>query len=186
MRVSPNLSGLARPSDPPPPRLPWVLPYREDPASADRYLPEEGRVVLRPILDVSLAARFTMTSKVWALVDSGSEHTLASPGIARAVGLEERDSFREIPLGIGGDTVPFWFADVTIRVHWPDGPLGEYYEWETEIGFGGRWRAPWPVLLGQVGFFSEFTVTPHRFAQALAVEELDLFDQRYGATVAPC
>jgi hypothetical protein len=34
--------------------------------------------------------------------------------------------------------------------------------------------------LGSVGFLDRFTVTASRFAQAVAVEERDVFDERFG------
>ena len=37
-----------------------------------------------------------------------------------------------------------------------------------------------PVLLGSVGFLDRFTVTASRFAQAIAVEGRDAFDERFG------
>jgi hypothetical protein len=37
------------------------------------------------------------------------------------------------------------------------------------------------VLLGQVGFFDQFTVTFSRRALQLAVENVEAFDQRYGS-----
>ena len=36
------------------------------------------------------------------------------------------------------------------------------------------------VLLGSIGFLDRFTVTASRFAQAVAVEDQDAFDRRFG------
>jgi hypothetical protein len=36
-------------------------------------------------------------------------------------------------------------------------------------------------ILGQVGFFDQFTVTFSRHALRLAIEDEGVFDQRYGA-----
>jgi hypothetical protein len=41
--------------------------------------------------------------------------------------------------------------------------------------------APWQVILGQVCFFDQFTVTLGRQALQLAIEEVEAFDQRYDA-----
>lgn len=36
------------------------------------------------------------------------------------------------------------------------------------------------LLLGQRGFFDQFTVTLSRFAQAFAIEPIETFDDRFG------
>jgi hypothetical protein len=55
-------------------------------------------------------------------------------------------------------------------------------EWRAEVGFFSEWTsAPWQVILGQVGFFDQFTVTFSRHALRLAIEAEGVFDQRYGA-----
>jgi hypothetical protein len=55
-------------------------------------------------------------------------------------------------------------------------------EWQAEVGFFSEWTsAPWQVILGQVGFFDQFTVTFGRQALQLAIEEVEAFDQRYNA-----
>lgn len=160
------------------PEFPWIYPFAEDAAAAGRYA--GGRMVLRPLVEVSVAGAVAMEQKILALVDSGSEHTLAAPGIARAIGLDPGDAFREISLGIGGDTVRAHFLDGSMRLHPPGGSIDDFEEWPVEIGFVHQWRAPWQILLGQVGFFSRWTVTIQRDAQALAVEPYEAFDDRYG------
>jgi hypothetical protein len=48
-----------------------------------------------------------------------------------------------------------------------------------EVGFFSAWTsAPWQVVLGQVGFFDQFTVTFSRQALRLAVEPVEAFDAR--------
>ena len=55
-------------------------------------------------------------------------------------------------------------------------------EWQAEVGFLSGWTvAPWQVILGQVGFFDQFTVTFSRHALQLAIEPAEAFDERYGA-----
>jgi hypothetical protein len=41
-------------------------------------------------------------------------------------------------------------------------------------------RAPWPVLLGQHGFFDRFSVSMHRSAALTVVEDWGAFDDRFG------
>jgi hypothetical protein len=49
-----------------------------------------------------------------------------------------------------------------------------------EVGFFSAWTsAPWQVLLGQVGFFDQFTVTFSRRDFQLAIEDGEAFDRRY-------
>jgi hypothetical protein len=60
-----------------------------------------------------------------------------------------------------------------------------YVEWQAEVGFLQQWRPTWPMLVGQVGFFDQFTVTMSRFALQTAVEPADVFDARYGVPTAP-
>lgn len=156
--------------------FPWVFPYHDDPAVAGE--PRLGRAVLRPLVQCRLSAR-EANERTWALIDSGSEYTLAMRWVAQVVGVEP-DKDREIVLGIGGENVRVRFADITLHL----GPMshseGDWVEWQAEVGFVERWRASWPVLLGQRGFFDQFTVTMNRSAQALAITALNEFDQRYG------
>lgn len=44
-----------------------------------------------------------------------------------------------------------------------------------------QWQAPFPIVVGQVGFLDQFTVTFHRGAATLAIEDWDAFDTRFGA-----
>jgi hypothetical protein len=156
-----------------PPPLPWVYPYQEDG-------PRLGSVVLRPIVPITLVAEDAAPPSL-ALVDSGCEHVLAAPWLANAVGIDPGHSHREIDLGVGGETVKVRFADLTLRLHPPavDGD-DVYLEWQGEVGFVHHWRPTWPILVGQVGFLDQFTVTMSRLAQQVAIEAPDSFDERYG------
>lgn len=155
-------------------REPWLFPYVEDPAG------RKGRETLRPVVAVRLTGDSVAPTKVAALVDSGSEHTLAAPLLARAIGIEPDES-REFTIGIGGGARLVRPAQVTIglfpELDTEDPPLTS---WEAEVGFFTKWEPPWAVLLGQVGFFDKFTVTMSRLAQALAVERKETFDERFG------
>ena len=162
---------------------PWLYPYTEDPSS-HHYPPGRGQV-FRPIVSASVRAPSGKWSQsVWALVDSGSERTLVAPWVAREIGVDpSRDAVREIPLEIGGDKLTVQFVTSMMRLHPPPGREAAAIEWETEIGFVNHWRAPWPMLLGQSGFFDRFTVTMHRHALTVAVEPYERFDQRFGAQI---
>jgi hypothetical protein len=51
---------------------------------------------------------------------------------------------------------------------------------QATVGFFTQWDPPWALLLGQVGFFDQFTVTMNRLSQALAMEAANEFDGRFG------
>jgi hypothetical protein len=72
------------------------------------------------------------------------------------------------------------YKTVTLRLHHHDTGPDERREWEALIGFVGGWHSFGLVLLGSVGFLDRFTVTASRFAQAIAVEDRDVFDNRFG------
>lgn len=46
------------------------------------------------------------------------------------------------------------------------------------------WHSYSFVLLGSVGFLDRWTVTASRFAQAVAIEGRDAFDERYGTVLS--
>jgi hypothetical protein len=62
------------------PPFPWVYPYGEDG-------PRRGRVVLRPIVPLTLVGSEASTP-VLALADTGCEHVLAAPWLANDVGID--------------------------------------------------------------------------------------------------
>lgn len=158
------------------PPLPWRYPYQKD-------RPRQ-REVLRPLVSVRLHGD-EVSSGALALVDSGSEHIVAAPWVASDAKVDLQHPKYETELGIGGGWPAFKFVDLLIRLQHPDGEDEHFIEWEAEVGFTDRWRAPWPVLLGQHGFFDQFTVSMHRSAASTIVEEWGTFDQRFGVDLAP-
>ncbi len=50
------------------------------------------------------------------------------------------------------------------------------------MGFVDGWHSFGLVLLGSVGFLDHFTIAASRFSQAVAVEDRDSFDDRFGAS----
>jgi hypothetical protein len=50
---------------------------------------------------------------------------------------------------------------------------------------GEGWHSDGLILLGSIGFLDRFTITASRFAQAVAVEDRDAFDERFGPPSAP-
>jgi hypothetical protein len=152
--------------------FPWRYPYEDE---AERA----GVMVKRPVVAITPVGREGGTT-VTALVDSGCEHVLAAPWVAMATGSDPQGAHRSLPLGIGGDNVSVQFVDLTLRLHPPGGTDDEFVEWQTEVGFVNKWRPPWPMIVGQVGFFDAFTVTMSRYAMELAVEAADTYDARFG------
>jgi hypothetical protein len=127
-----------------------------------------------------------VSSTVYALVDSGCSHILAAPWLAYAAGIDPKASGRALLLGIGGTSVMVEFADASLRLMAP-GDAGDdaFIEWQAEVGFLQQWRPTWPMLVGQVGFFDQFTVAMSRFALQTAVEPVEVFDGRFGVPPAP-
>jgi hypothetical protein len=168
-RATPSLSDSA---DPPP--FPWLYPYQDDG-------PRLERVVRPPIVSTALAGNTgDVSDGLYALVDSGCEHILAAPWVADEVGVDPKNSQRVIDLGIGGGVVKVRFADLQMRLLAPGGTDDQYVEWEAEVGFVSHWKPTFPMILGQRGFFDEFTVTMSHFAFQTAIEPRAVFDERYG------
>jgi hypothetical protein len=157
--------------------FPLTFPYDEDVSSGPTH--PTGRIVYRPVISITLVGpEPDYDATFFALVDSGAERVLAAPGLARQIGVDP-DSDHSVPVKIGGETRLSRPADVTLRLASEPGQPG--VEWQTEVGFLNAWTvAPWQVILGQVGFFDQFTVTFSRHALRLAIEDVGAFDQRYG------
>jgi len=137
--------------------------------------------VFRPVVSVTLVGPDEAYDATFlALVDSGSDRVLAAPGVARQIGVTP-DPDTGVPVKIGGEVRMVRSAEVTLRLAPTPGVDG--VEWRAEVGFFQEWTsAPWQVLLGQIGFFDQFTVTFSRGAMRLAVEDVEEFDCRYGAS----
>lgn len=132
--------------------------------------------MFRPAIRASIKGPLGATPWAFALIDSGSEYTLAGPWIPQTVGVTPTD---EVAIGIGGQDRLVTFADVTLRISRYGTNDQEFVEWRTEIGFFKEWDPPWAILFGQLGFFDQFTVTMHRGAMTVALEEGGAFDERF-------
>lgn len=157
--------------------FPWVFPFAEDPTSGRTH--PTGRIVFRPVVNITFRGRDEADDATFlALVDSGAERVLAAPGVARQIGVAP-DEDHPVPLKIGGETRLVHPADVTLKLAPAPGQAG--VEWQAEVGFFNAWTsAPWQVVLGQVGFFDQFTVSFSRQALRLAIEHVETFDERFG------
>ncbi len=115
----------------------------------------------------------------WALVDTGAENILAADWLADFAGVDVEPSEDRLLIGIGGQIVEVAFVGVELRLHAPHEP-DEMITWHADVGFVPQWQAPFPIVVGQVGFLDQFTVTFHRGAATLAIEEWGAFDARFG------
>ena len=155
--------------------LPWLYPYREDAQSTRLDGP-----VFRPFVPISLCNREFGTLRLTGLVDTGADSILASDLLADQLGVDLDDHEGETSHAVGGRVAFARYKEVTLRLHPPDAEQSEYVEWRAQVGFISGWHSDGFVLLGSVGFLDHFTVTASRFAQAIAVEDRDVFDERFG------
>jgi len=114
------------------------------------------------------------------LVDTGADAILASDLLAEELGIDLSDNEGETRHGVGGKYHKAQYKTISLRLHAGDAEVGEYREWQAQVGFIENWHSYSFVLLGSVGFLDRFTVTASRFAQAIAVEDRDTFDERFG------
>ena len=136
--------------------------------------PRRGRPVFRPVVPVRLGP--TQTLPTAALVDSGSEHTLAAAWLLNDLAVDRGQADR-LTLGIGGRIVKALFIPVNLRLHREHGG-GDFVEWHTEVGFIDPWDAEFFVILGQIGFFDEFTISMSRSSLTVHVEPGQALDNR--------
>lgn len=130
--------------------------------------PRLGRDVFRPAVPVSLGPKFRRG--IVGLVDSGSEHTLASRELPDDTGLDLSEATKTLRLGIGGQSAEAVFETVEIRLY-RDHHEDEFVSWFTEVGFLAPWNAEFFVILGQIGFFDEFTVSMNRRLLVVHIDE---------------
>jgi hypothetical protein len=162
-------------------RLPWLYAYRED-AQSTRL----ERPVYRPFVPISLVHDDRSTWQLTGLIDTGADSVLASNLIADQLGVDLEDHDGTVTHAVGGRTITAHYKTVGLRLHPRDAEEDEYVEWETQVGFVEGWHSDGLVLLGSIGFLDRFTVTASRFTQAVAVEDQDAFDRRFGIVPPTC
>lgn len=155
--------------------LPWLYPYREDAQSTRLDGP-----VFRPFVPVSLVHDGQSTWPLTGLIDTGADSVLASNLLADHLGIDLNDHEGETTHAVGGRVVTARYKTIGLRLHPSDADEAEYVAWEAQAGFIEGWHSDGLVLLGSVGFLDRLTVTASRFAQAVAVEDRDVFDDRFG------
>ena len=140
--------------------------------------------MFRPFVPVSLAVAGASTPELEGLIDTGADGVLASDLLAEELGIDLSEHEGEATHAVGGRTVIARYKTVALRLHHHDAGPEELRQWETLVGFVEGWHSFGLVLLGSVGFLDRWTVTASRFAQAIAVEDRNAFDNRFGI-VAP-
>jgi len=137
----------------------------------------------RPFVPIALANGDQSTAELMGLVDTGADSVLAGDLLADQLGVDLDDHEGETTLGVGGHIRTVRYKTVGLRLyrtaHDP-----AYRECQAQVGFVANWHTFGLVLLGSVGFLDQFTVTASRFAQAVAVEDRDAFDDRFGPVLS--
>lgn len=157
---------------------PWVYPYRED-AQSTRL----GEPVLRPFVPISLCYGDQSTWELVGLIDTGADTILVSDLLTVQLGIDLSDNEGETTHAVGGRVLTARYKTINMRLHPSDAEEGEYREWQAQVGFVQSWHSDGFVLLGSVGFLDRWTVTASRFAQAIAIEDRDVFDERFGTVL---
>jgi hypothetical protein len=155
--------------------LPWLYPYRED-AQSTRL----GEPIFRPFVQISLVYGDQSTWQLSGLIDTGADAILASNLLTVQLGIDLEDNEGENTHAVGGRVLTARYKTIGLRLHPSDAAEDVYLEWQAQVGFVDGWHSDGLVLLGSVGFLDHFTVTARRFAQAVAVENRDAFDDRFG------
>jgi hypothetical protein len=132
---------------------------------------------------IALANGDQATFQLTGLIDTGADSILASDYLAEQLGVGLDDHEGETTLGVGGHVAVVRYKTISLRLY-PEGEDDLYIEWQAPVGFIPNWHSYGFVLLGSVGFLDQFTVTASRFAQAVAVEERDAFDERFGPVLS--
>jgi len=161
------------------PPLPWLYPYRED-AQSTRL----GEPVFRPFVPISLVHGDQSVWQLTGLVDTGADAILASNLLAEPLGIDLADNEGESTHAVGGRVLTSQYKTIGLQLHPSDAAEDVYLEWQAPVGFVEGWHSDGLVLLGSIGFLNRFTVTASRFAQAVAVEDRDAFDERFGTTLS--
>ena len=163
---------------------PWRYSYRRD-----VQLGWHGELVLRPLLPVSLVNGDRGTPRLAGLVASGADLTLVSDVLAEelGIGLEDYEGEGAHRFGIG--EVRARYKTIDLRLHAPDAEQdpnagqdpdaaedaaeGGYRQWRSRIGFVEDWPSNGLVVLGNVGFFDQFSVAIGGPSKAVVVEDPD-------------
>jgi hypothetical protein len=174
--TSPTATTSALPETP---SLPWIYSYKED-GSSTRL----GQPILRPIVPVSLVHRDQSVGQFTGLIDTGADAILASDLLTVELEIDLTDNEGEATHAVGGKVLETRYKTIELRLHPNDAAEDVYIQWQAQVGFVKGWHSDGLVLLGSIGFLDRFTVTASRFAQAVAVEDRDTLDERFGTVLS--
>jgi hypothetical protein len=161
------------------PPLPWLYSYREEGRST-----RLGQPILRPFVQVSLVHRGQSTSQLSGLIDTGADAILASDLLTVELEIDLRKNEGEATHAVGGKVLETRYKTIELRLHPSDAAEDVYIQWQAKVGFVKGWHSDGLVLLGSIGFLDQFTVTASRFAQAVAIEDRDTLDERFGTILS--
>ncbi len=150
----------------------WLFPYTDFGESHDAL----GRPVLRASFRVGVPGRRRSFS---ALIDPGGPVTVIAHEVIAAGGGDPIDTGERLPIRLGGRSFEAPLFELTLEARPPDDIDASPIAWRGIVGV----LSPFPhqatsVILGQIGFLENFTVTfgPGRFA----IESVEAFDHRFG------
>lgn len=159
--------------------LPWLYSYQEDVQST-----RLGQPILRPFVPISLVHADQSTSRLEGLIDTGADAILASDLLTVELDIDLDENEGEATHAVGGKVLETRYKTIDLRLYPSDGAEDSYIQWQTQVGFVKGWHSDGLVLLGSVGFLDQFTVTANRYAQAVAVEDRDAFDEHFGTVLS--
>lgn len=109
----------------------------------------DGETRWLPLIRPTLRGPSGLLLEVWALVDSGAEHSVLSLEVADALRIDAEAGASVTLVGIGGVEVRGFLLPVSLQ-------LGRH-RWTAPVIFSPAVAAR--GVLGQAGFFAFFTVT---------------------------
>jgi hypothetical protein len=139
---------------------------------------------MRPFVPISLVHGDQSTPKLTGLIDTGADAILASDLLAVELDIDLADNEGEATHAVGGKVLETRYKTIELRLYPSDGAEDSYIQWRAQVGFVKDWHSDGLALLGSVGFLDQFTVTASRYAQAVAVENHDTFDKRFGVVLS--
>jgi len=109
------------------------------------YIPEVGEK-FRPIINIAISHKNTISSGIKALVDSGADKNLFPAWMGEWLGINfKKHEYNKIIYGIGGAEIKAYTQKVKVHLH--------KFSYDTEIDFSFEQQIP---LLGRDGFFNLF------------------------------
>lgn len=119
-----------------------------------------GVVRTRPIIPIGIHGPAGVR-QVFALVDSGAEHSLFSLDLIASLGLKVRNAAVVDIVGVGGAASRGYLLDVQLQL--------QKHRWVGPAVFSDVMGTGLPMILGQAGFFEFFSVGFKRRRPNLAI-----------------